>query len=254
MKIVLHACCGPCSTVPLRDYLSQNKQICIFFANSNIHPQSEYLRRRDTIAAYAKTLGVDFVEGAYSVNRWMDTIGDCKEFGPSRCTLCYRMRFTETAEFAKSYGADAIATSLTISPYQYTDLINSELARAADNHGLTALKADYREQYKQSVEMSREAGMYRQNYCGCIYSLVEAQEQRAAARKARKAAKAAAKTEKGAAGAERVAKVANTLDVKTANISAKEVAVASANEIKETANISVKEQANTSAKEQVNAN
>ncbi len=191
MKIVLHACCGPCSTVPLSDYRARNDEVEIFFSNSNIHPESEYVRRRDTIAKYASELGVGFAEGTYSVNAWMDAIGDCRVHGPERCRRCYRLRFAETAEHAVSIGADAIATSLTISPYQYIDIINSALRQAAESAGLEALTADYRNRYRESVQMAREAGMYRQNYCGCMYSLVEAQEQRTAARAARRAAKGA---------------------------------------------------------------
>ncbi len=202
MKIVLHACCGPCSTVPLSDYLEEGHEVCIYFANSNIHPESEYLRRRDTIARFAEEIGVEFVEGPYSINRWMDAIGECRGYGVERCSRCYRLRFEETAEFAEGRGADAMATSLTISPYQFADAINVELIKAAEGHGLAALTADYRQRYSESVQRSRDAGMYRQNYCGCMYSLVEAQEQRNEARAARKAAKVAKRAARGADNAD----------------------------------------------------
>ena len=198
LKIVLHACCGPCSTVPLRVLGEQGHDITIFYSNSNIHPEAEYLRRRDTIAAYAAELGIAFVEGTYDPNSWMRAIGDERAYGVERCARCYRHRFAEPAAYAAQVGADALASSLTISPYQFTAAINAELVRAAELAGVQALQADYRDRYPDSVRLSREAGMYRQNFCGCMFSQVEAQEQRDAARARRKAAKAARKqAEKG---------------------------------------------------------
>ena len=194
MKVALHACCGPCSTVALRELSQQGHETAIFFSNSNIHPESEYLRRLETIEAYADALGISLTADEYAPNRWIDAIGECKEHTPERCRRCYRLRFERTASFAAENGFEAIATSLSVSPYQFTDVINEELEAAAQRHGLVALPADYREMYQDSVDMSREANMYRQNYCGCMYSMVEAAEERAERRRARKAAKLAAKS------------------------------------------------------------
>ena len=190
MKIVLHACCGPCSTVPLKLMAEQGHEVCIFYSNSNIHPEAEYLRRRDTIAAYAAELGIELVEGSYDPNAWIEAIGRHREYGVERCRRCYRQRFAEPAAYAAEIGADAIASSLTISPYQFTAAINEELAAAAEAHGIAAIESDYRGQYHDSVVLSRAAGMYRQNFCGCMFSQVEAQEQRDSARERRRQAKA----------------------------------------------------------------
>lgn len=196
LKIVLHACCGPCSTVPINEFLEQGHEIEIFFSNSNIHPWAEYVLRRDTASQYAKTLGIPFIEGTYNPKDWFLAVGDCRTYGKKRCSQCYKMRFVEPAQYAKEIGADAIASSLTISPYQFCDEINFRLKEAAQTHGVQAIESDFREQYKNSVEMSRKANMYRQNYCGCMYSQVEAQEQREAAAAARAEAKRAKKEQK----------------------------------------------------------
>ncbi len=189
MKIVLHACCGPCSTVPIKEFLEQGHQLEIFFSNSNIHPWAEYVLRRDTAAQYAKSLNIPFIEGTYNPKDWFLAVGDCRTYGKKRCSQCYKMRFLEPAQYAKETGADAIASSLTISPYQFTDEINFRLKEAASEHGVAAIESDFREQYKDSVEMSRNANMYRQNFCGCMYSQIEAQEQREAAAARRAEAK-----------------------------------------------------------------
>ncbi len=189
MKIVLHACCGPCSTVPIKEFLEQGHQLEIFFSNSNIHPWAEYVLRRDTAAQYAKSLNIPFIEGTYNPKNWFLAVGDCRTYSKKRCSQCYKMRFLEPAQYAKETGADAIASSLTISPYQFTDEINFRLKEAASEYGVAAIESDFREQYKDSVEMSRNANMYRQNFCGCMYSQIEAQEQREAAAARRAEAK-----------------------------------------------------------------
>ncbi len=189
MKIVLHACCGPCSTIPIDDFLKEGHEIVVYYANSNIQPESEYIRRRDTIAAYAREKNIEFVEGIYNPNLWFDAIGQNTKYSVDRCRACYALRFKECAEYAAKNDACAIASSLTISPYQFTDVINEELKRACEIYGIKAIESDYRSRYEDSVKMSREAGMYRQNYCGCIYSLVEATEQRIQRRRERKLAK-----------------------------------------------------------------
>ncbi len=205
MKIVLHACCGPCSTVPIKEFLEQGHQLEIFFSNSNIHPWAEYVLRRDTAAQYAKSLNIPFIEGTYNPKNWFLAVGDCRTYSKKRCSQCYKMRFLEPAQYAKETGADAIASSLTISPYQFTDEINFRLKEAASKYGVAAIESDFREQYKDSVEMSRNANMYRQNFCGCMYSQIEAQEQREAAAARRAEAKRLKKERRAQAAAEAAA-------------------------------------------------
>lgn len=109
----------------------------------------------------------------------------------ARCRACYRMRFEETAQYALDHGFNAIGTTLSVSPYQYTAIIREELERAAKRAGVNACFEDYRPYYDNATERSREAGMYRQNYCACRFSAEESQLEREERKKARKEAKAA---------------------------------------------------------------
>lgn len=172
--------------MPLRLFADQGHEIELFYSNSNIHPRAEYELRRDTIEAYAKELGVSFAEGAYEPDRWLEAIGEHRDYGIERCRRCYRMRLEDTARHAAEVGADAIASSLTISPYQFTSAINEELVAAAQSVGIQAIESDFRDRYHDSVVYSREAGMYRQNFCGCMFSQIEAAEHRERARAERK--------------------------------------------------------------------
>ena len=103
----------------------------------------------------------------------------------ARCRACYRLRFEETAREAAARGFDTISTTLTISPYQLTDAILEELEAAAERHGLKVDARDFRDRYREATRRSREKGMYRQNYCGCRFSIAEAEEQRRATKQRR---------------------------------------------------------------------
>ena len=125
----------------------------------------------------------------------------------ARCRACYRLRFAEAARYATEHGFDTLGTTLSVSPYQYTDIIREELERAATRAGIAAHFEDYRPYYDEATRRSREGGMYRQNYCGCRFSdaeaAVEREERRAARRAAREAEVAAHAEERAAEEAER---------------------------------------------------
>lgn len=185
----------------------------LYYANPNIAPAEEYARRRDTIAAWADGEGVSLTEGDYDPDEWEATagrIGDAStairhKGEPSaetkddarrkaRCRACYRLRFERAASYAKSEGFDALGTTLSVSPYQYTNIIREELERACKREGIACFFEDYSPQYSEATRRSREAGMYRQNYCGCRFSESEAaaeREERAEARAAEKARRVA---------------------------------------------------------------
>lgn len=180
--------------------LEEGHDISIAYMNSNIHPQSEYEHRRDVLLAFAADQGLQVIEGVYDPQAWAHAVG---KFGASmdtrqnRCRACYRLRLDEACAYAAAHGFDGVATTLTVSPYQYTDVIRQELQAACEPYGLTPLFRDYREQYPEATRRSKAMGMYRQNYCGCSYSNAEA----AAERAERKAQRAAAKAAKEAAEA-----------------------------------------------------
>lgn len=195
MKLLLHACCGPCSLEPSRVLRSEGHDISIYYANSNIAPQSEYEHRLLTLKQWAATEDIAVIEGSYDPKAWMACAGAIgkAEVGSQkredRCRACYRLRLEETARAAIERGFEGIATTLSVSPYQYTQVIKEETERAANGAGITALFQDFRPYYDEATRRSRALGMYRQNYCGCLFSKAEAEAERAE----RKAARAAEK-------------------------------------------------------------
>lgn len=194
MKLLLHACCGPCSLEPLRLLQEAGHDITFAYMNSNIHPSDEYGRRLETMLDFARSQGIEVVEGAYEPQEWANTaalFGTDPEMRPDRCRSCYALRLDEAARYAAEHGFEGVATTLSVSPYQYTEIIAEELQRACTRYGVEAVFEDFREQYPEATRRSKALGMYRQNYCGCVFSKVEAAEEREAAKAAREAAKAA---------------------------------------------------------------
>lgn len=188
MKILLHACCGPCSLEPVRLLKEQGHELVIGYMNSNIQPQAEYLHRLQTLLDWAREEGVPVVEGVYDPARWAGAVGPADTWGEGhvdRCRACYRMRLEEAARYASANGFDALSTTLAVSPYQFTDVIHEELLDAAGRHGLVPVFQDFRPYYPEATRRSRALGMYRQNFCGCGPSNAEAAEERAEAKRRR---------------------------------------------------------------------
>lgn len=312
MKLLLHACCGPCSLEPTRLLKAAGHDITIYYANSNIHPAEEYQHRLATLRAWSSAEGFDVLEGPYNPASWENVcgrIGDSAiadveraraetaansrlqsvtdaqaeegdednradleaasdatgarsqadahaaavastcggnnsaehasqasltdstpagehvnsnapaESAPlraavlsvdparreARCRACYRMRLEETARVAAERGFDGIGTTLSVSPYQYTDVIREEVERAAACAGVAPVFEDFRPYYDEATRRSRQLGMYRQNFCGCRISDLEAAAERAERKAERTAAKAA---ERAAHASERAAEQA----------------------------------------------
>lgn len=231
-RLLLHACCGPCSLEPTRILQERGYEPAIFYANSNIAPADEYARRLDTLQSWANTEAIDVFEGVFDPEAWEATAGrigdaalaeaqsaepeeDESQRDPilridpvkrrARCRACYRLRLEEAARFAAEHGYEALGTTLTVSIYQYVDVIAEELERACAPYGLSVCFDDFRPQFDEAERRSKELGMYRQNYCGCRFSDLEAKaerEERKAARKAAKAAERAAHADELAAAEE----------------------------------------------------
>ena len=208
MKILLHACCGPCSLEPVRILQEAGHDITIAYLNSNIAPADEYQHRLSTLLTWAREQHISVIEGPYEPQRWQEAIkqawhpenGDPYSDRENRCRACYRLRLEELAKYAHEQGFEAIGTTLAVSPYQYTTIIEEELQRAAEPYeNLVALFQDYRPFYPQATKRSRDLGMYRQNYCGCTYSDIEAQAERAERKAQRKKKKEAERRAKLAA-------------------------------------------------------
>lgn len=179
VKLMLHACCGPCSLEPVDVFAGEGAELAIDYANPNIHPHDEYEHRLDVLREFvADAHGLPLFAEAYDADAWEREAGRFGEDRERRCRACYALRLEATAARAESLGFDALSTTLTISPYQFADIIREELEAAAARHGLAAAFRDFRCRYGQATRRAQALGMYRQNYCGCRFSMAEAAEER----------------------------------------------------------------------------
>ncbi|RJQ32578.1 MAG: hypothetical protein C4562_02875 [Actinobacteria bacterium] len=168
MRILLHTCCAPCLISPHKS-LSEHELTC-FFYNPNIHPLPEFKERHKWVDKYCSQNGLDLLSYEYNPTTYLDKVTfDLEE----RCQKCYELRLFETARVADMQGFDAFTTTLLSSPYQKHELIQEIASKAARQYNIAFYYEDYRPMYKESVYLSKEMGMYRQKYCGCIYSLDE---------------------------------------------------------------------------------
>lgn len=178
-KLLLHSCCAPCSSYCLL-YLAKYFEITDFYYNPNISPKDENEKRsrelERLIGEYKNEYGYDisFVEGTYEPERFYEIAKGLENVpeGGERCFKCYRLRMEEAAKLAKAEGADYFTTTLSISPLKNAAKINEIGEELEKIYGVKHLPSDFkkREGYKQSVELSAKYELYRQNYCGCVYS------------------------------------------------------------------------------------
>src|SRR3712207_2509271 len=179
-SLMLHSCCGPCSSYVL-EYLSEFFSITVFYYNPNIYPSEEYWYRvneqQKIIDLTNAKNPIKMITGRYDTERFYNMargMEDVKE-GGSRCHRCYEMRLRETAEMAKKEGFDYFTTTLTISPHKDSQVLNKIAEDIACQIGVKNLPSDFKKKggYKRSCEITREHGLYRQDYCGCVYSKME---------------------------------------------------------------------------------
>lgn len=178
MKLALHTCCAPCLLEPL-DALSAEHDVLVVYANPNIHPADEYRRRRDAVLEWTATSGVELVEVDYDPGAWDLAVAGVEGAPGERCRRCFELRLGMTAKVAADAGCEAVATTLSVSPYQDHDSIVEAGEAACAAHAVAFLETDFRDRFREATRRSRELGMYRQNYCGCRYSDAEAAVQRA---------------------------------------------------------------------------
>jgi predicted adenine nucleotide alpha hydrolase (AANH) superfamily ATPase len=189
--ILLHACCGPCSLEPVRLLREEGFEPTICWTNPNIQPVAEYERRLSTLRAWTAEEGIPLIEAGCDREAWERA---CAPFGfdrERRCRACYALRLAEACRVARERGFAIVSTTLAVSPYQLFDVCSEELVAIARAFGLEPLVRDWRPNYPQATRRSRELGMYRQNYCGCRFSALEAQLDRQRMRDERRARKAA---------------------------------------------------------------
>lgn len=175
-KILVQACCGPCSTQVLNE-LKQYFDITLYYYNPNIYPFEEFEKRYEQFCLIPNA---KVIRGEYEENKFIDSISNVKDFallkeGSERCYYCYKFRLEETAKKAKLDGYDFFTTTLSISPYKNSDWINELGEDLEKKYGIKFLYSDFKKKdgYKKSIAFSKEYGLYRQEYCGCKYSLEE---------------------------------------------------------------------------------
>lgn len=176
-RLLLHSCCAPCSSYVL-EYLTQFFHITIYYYNPNISFEEEYQRRIEEQKRLIRELPVKnpihYLQGDYETGRFYELAKGLESSpeGGERCFRCYELRLEETAKLAKKEGFDYFTTTLSISPHKNAAKLNEIGERLARKYDTPYLIADFKKKngYKRSIELSREFKLYRQDYCGCVYS------------------------------------------------------------------------------------
>ena len=187
-RLLLHSCCAPCSSYVL-EYLSLYFEITVFYYNPNIYPPEEFGKRveeqKRLIAQLPAEHPISFLDGPYEPERFYEMAKGLEQVpeGGARCFKCYRLRLTETAEMARAGKYDYFTTTLSISPLKNAEKLNEIGGQLAKDYGVDYLYSDFKKRngYKRSTELSREYGLYRQDYCGCVFSMRERRAQQEAA-------------------------------------------------------------------------
>lgn len=178
--LLLHSCCGPCSSYCLA-YLSEYFHVTVLYYNPNIYPPEEYeLRAKEQerfVREFPSKYPIHFVEGAYDTERFYEMAKGKEELkeGGERCFGCYELRLREAAEYAKEHGFSYFTTTLSISPLKNAAKLNEIGGRLAEEYQVSYLFSDFKKKdgYKKSTALAKEYDMYRQDYCGCVFSMNE---------------------------------------------------------------------------------
>lgn len=170
-RILLHTCCAPCSIHPIDQLRAQGHEITSFFYNPNIHPFTEHLRRKETLFQYAKMINLPIIDAEkYDFEEYLRRVAHRVD---TRCGVCYEMRLMETARAAKEKGFEAFSTTLLVSPYQKHDMVREVAEAVSREYGVPFIYQDWRGGFRAGQARAKELGLYRQPYCGCIYSEAE---------------------------------------------------------------------------------
>ncbi len=178
MRLLLHCCCGPCTTGVVDHWRDRGAVVQVWFYNPNIWPEGERGRREETFAQAAGALGVP-VAPTEAAGTWRDFLLALARGRGRRCEACYRMRLEAAARRARKGGYEAISTTLLISPYQDLEALRRIGEEVGARAGVRFEFADLRGEYQASRERARALGLYRQSYCGCLFSRLERAERRA---------------------------------------------------------------------------
>lgn len=168
MKILLHTCCGPCTIYPLRILREQGQDLTGYYYNPNIHPYREYKHRAETLAVFAEEMTFPVIwADDYTMEDFFRLVAGREE---RRCELCYTLRLRQTAQTAKKQAFDAFTTTLLYSKFQKHDLIRKIGELMSRQFNIPFFYVDFREGWQEGVQTSKKREMYRQPFCGCIYS------------------------------------------------------------------------------------
>ena len=179
-SLLLHACCAPCSSYTL-EYLSKYFKITIYYYNPNIHPNIEYNRRLNELKKFLNEFKtenkVNMIEEKYDSNDYFESVKGLENLGEKskRCYECYKLRMEKACKYAKENNFEYFTTTLSISPYKVSDWVNEIGENLMNEYNINYLYADFKKKngYKKSLELSKKYNLYRQDYCGCIYSKQE---------------------------------------------------------------------------------
>ena len=180
-KLLLHVCCAPCSSYVL-EYIGKYFNTTLYYYNPNIFPKEEFTKRLAELERFNEEAGHRgvIVSPEYRSEEFFEEVKGFEKLGEGseRCRKCYRLRLRKTAEYAVRNGFDIFTTTLSISPYKKSEWLNEIGCELEKEYGVKYLCADFKKKngYKRSIELSKEYSLYRQNYCGCIFSRQEAEE------------------------------------------------------------------------------
>ena len=172
-KLLLHSCCGPCSTQVI-DFLKNDYDITIYYYNPNIDTDEEYQHRLSEQKRYCQIVGAPVVEDGYNSGDFLEKVKgfENEKEGGARCPICFKLRLQKTAQKAKALGFDIFGTTLTVSPHKNAEIINAIGKSVGHDEDIEFLEGNYKKQdgYKKSIEFSKKYNLYRQTYCGCKFS------------------------------------------------------------------------------------
>lgn len=185
-KLLIHSCCAPCSSYCL-EYLSRYFRITVLYYNPNISPEEEFIKRaeeqRRLVSEMSFKHPVSVVVDNYDPQEFYSAVKGMEHIpeGGERCFVCYRLRLERAARYAAENGFDFFCSTLSISPLKNCQKLNEIGEMLAEIYPVKHLPSDFKKRngYKRSIELSREYGLYRQDYCGCVYSKLEAQQRKA---------------------------------------------------------------------------
>lgn len=177
MKLLMHTCCAPCSTYVIKRLREEGyTDITSYWYNLNIHPYTEYKQRLETLKMYTQMVNIPLiVEDYYGLREFVKNVAENID---GRCYFCYRSRLEKTVKYAKENGYDCFTTTLLVSPYQKHEMIIKVCEELAKEYDIPFVYFDFRVGFREGQAMAREAGLYMQKYCGCVFSEEEAERQR----------------------------------------------------------------------------